>query len=123
MPITDPSSITTSGPFVLSDDAAWETPEPGVTRQVLGYDAHLMLVRARFEPGAVGALHHHPHRQATYVSGGSFEVTVGGKTQTLREGDSFFVAPDLEHGVVAGSEPSELIDAFAPVRESFAPAR
>ena len=72
-------SIGTSGPFVAGADAAWEAPEPGVTRQVLGYDAEVMLVRVRFEAGAVGAAHHHPHRQVTYVAEGAFEVTIDGE--------------------------------------------
>ena len=115
---TPPPSIGASGPFVRSDDVPWEAPEPGVTRQVLGYDAHAMLVRVRFEAGAVGAPHHHPHRQATYVAKGSFDVTIDGETQTLVEGDCFYVTPDLVHGVVAREE-AELIDVFAPARETF----
>ena len=118
---TDPSgreTIGTSGSFVVGEDTAWASPEPGVERQVLGYDRDLMLVRVAFEEGAVGAAHSHPHRQATYVARGAFEVTIDGQTRTLRAGDSFFVAPGLVHGVVALEE-GELIDAFCPGRSTF----
>jgi quercetin dioxygenase-like cupin family protein len=77
-----------------------------------------MLVRVRFESGAVGTVHHHPHRQATYVAHGSFEVTVGESRATLHEGDTFFAAADVPHGVKALEE-GMLIDCFTPARADF----
>ena len=110
--------IKGSGPFVKSDDVEWEAPDPGVTRQILGYDGELMLVRVVFEKGAVGTPHAHPHRQVSYIESGAFRVTIDGETETLRRGDSFFVEPDLLHGAVA-LEAGELLDVFAPARETF----
>lgn len=112
------STLQGSGPFVKTADLEWEAPDPGITRQVLGYDGELMLVRVVFEKGAVGTPHAHPHRQVTYVESGAFEVTIDGETETLRRGDSFFVEPDLLHGAVA-LEAGELLDVFAPARETF----
>ena len=77
-----------------------------------------MLVRVRFDAGAVGAIHQHPHRQATYVAEGSFEVNVGDARATLREGDTFFAAADVPHGVKA-LEKGMLIDCFTPARADF----
>ena len=102
----------------VSGKGNWETVGPGVTRKILGFDDALMLVCAKFESGAVGALHHHPHRQVTYVASGRFEVEIDGARKTLETGDSFFVAPDLVHGAVA-LEPGVLIDVFTPARQDF----
>jgi quercetin dioxygenase-like cupin family protein len=77
-----------------------------------------MLVRVAFEPGGVGALHHHPHRQATYVAAGSFEVTVGDSNKTLRAGDTFFAGADVPHAVKALEE-GILIDCFTPAPADF----
>jgi quercetin dioxygenase-like cupin family protein len=107
-----------SGSFVRARDVPWEMVGDGVRRQVLGYGPDLMMVRVEFQTGAVGALHHHPHRQVTYVAAGSFEATVDGRTQRLGAGDCFFVAADRVHGVVA-LEPGTLIDVFTPAREDF----
>jgi quercetin dioxygenase-like cupin family protein len=107
-----------SAPFIMSGDTPWETTGPGVRRQVLGHGSDLMLVRVDFEDGAVGALHHHPHRQVTWVAAGAFDVSVGGETRLLRTGDCFFVSADIEHGVVA-REAGTLIDVFTPAREDF----
>ena len=51
----------------------------------------LMMVEFAFEKGGVGALHSHPHVQASYVAEGAFEVTIDGKTETLGAGGSFIV--------------------------------
>jgi hypothetical protein len=59
----------------------------GVTRQILGYDTALMLVRVGFRQGAKGYPHHHPHRQVTYVEKGSFDVTIDGQKTVLKAGE------------------------------------
>lgn len=114
------TSIEGSGPFTKTADVEWEAPDTGITRQVLGYDGELMLVRVVFEAGAIGTPHAHAHRQVSYVCEGAFEVTIDGETQTLHAGDSFFVAPDLVHGAVC-LEAGELLDVFSPARETFVP--
>ena len=114
------TTIQGSGPFIKTADVEWEAPDTGITRQVLGYDGALMLVRVVFETGAIGTEHSHPHRQVSYVCKGAFEVTIDGETTTIREGDSFFVEPDLLHSAVC-LEAGELLDVFAPARETFVP--
>jgi len=91
-----------SDTFVRSTEKTWDAAsDAGVRRQVLGHGPDLMLVRVEFETGAVAALHHHPHRQVSYVSSGRFEVTVDDERTELGPGDCFFVTADRVHGVVA----------------------
>lgn len=104
--------------FQSSGEIPWESVDNGVERKILGYDDQLMMVCVRFEKGAVGILHHHVHRQISYVQSGLFEVTIDGAKKILEEGDCFFVAPDLVHGVVA-LERGSLVDIFAPARMDF----
>jgi quercetin dioxygenase-like cupin family protein len=111
--------VTKKGtPFINAADITWETVGEGVQRKMLGYDDQLMMVSVRFEKGAIGSPHHHKHRQVTYIESGTFEVTIDGNTAILRQGDSFFVAPDLLHSVVALEE-GVLLDIFTPCREDF----
>lgn len=105
-------------PFVVSDLSEWKSVGDGIRRQILAHGPDLMLVKVVFEAGAVGALHHHPHRQATYVAEGTFEATVGDEKRTLRAGDAFFAAGDVPHSVVA-LENGVLIDCFTPGRADF----
>ena len=105
-------------PDVFVNDAAWVNIAPGVQRRVLGHDEALMMVEVKFESGAIGSVHDHPHRQVTYVAHGDFEVVVDGKRQVLKPGDSFFVPSGAKHGVVALTG-GTLVDVFTPAREDF----
>lgn len=104
--------------FQHEADIAWEPTEPGVKRKVMAYGPDLMVVRVAFEQGAVGKAHQHPHRQASYVESGVFDVTIDGRTERLSAGDSFFVLENLVHGVTA-VEAGQLIDSFTPMRTEF----
>ena len=96
----------------------WESVDTGVKRKIMGYDDKIMLVRVHFDKGGIGSVHEHYHSQVSYVASGAFEVTIGGVTQRLEEGDSFYVPPNTLHGAVC-LEAGELIDVFSPLREDF----
>jgi len=104
--------------FIHAGDIEWETVDNGVERKILGHDDQVMMVHIRFEKGAIGSLHHHFHRQISFVESGSFEVTIDGVKTVLKQGDCFFVAPDLVHGVEA-LERGTLVDVFTPARKDF----
>lgn len=104
--------------FIKAESISWEKTDKGVERKILGHDDQIMMVCVRFEKGAIGSLHHHVHRQISYVESGKFEVTIDGKTSVLETGDCFFVASDLVHGVVA-LEKGCLVDVFTPARVDF----
>ena len=108
--------------FAPTLEDGWESTGPGVRRQILAYDSELMMVSVEFVAGAVGPLHHHVHRQATYVVRGRFEVSVGDERRELRAGDSFFAEPNVKHGVTA-LEDGALLDVFTPAREDFLSAQ
>jgi len=90
----------------------------GVQRKVMGYDDKIMTVKVKFETGAVGATHTHPHSQSSYVARGKFELNIGGEVKVLEAGDGYYVAPNVPHGCVC-LEDGILIDGFAPAREDF----
>ncbi|WP_265517373.1 cupin domain-containing protein [Nitratireductor luteus] len=89
-----------------------------VTRRVLSDSPELMVVEFAFAEGGVGALHSHPHVQATYVQSGRFEFTIAGETFEVGPGDSFVVPSGAEHGCRA-LEPGVLVDSFTPRRDDF----
>lgn len=108
--------------FQVSDETPWEQASPGITRQIFGYDDKVMLVKAKFEQDAVGAMHQHHHSQVTYVESGAFEMTIGDDVKLLKTGDGFYVPPNTLHGCVC-KEPGILIDVFSPHREDFLTAK
>lgn len=97
-----------------------QTPaDPGVTRRVLAHGGKMLCAEVHFEKDAVGAMHSHPHEQIGYVAKGSFLYTEeGAEPVTLQAGDSYYVAPNVRHGVVALEE-AVVVDVFTPQREDF----
>lgn len=93
-------------------------PDQGVARQVLSDSPELMVVSFKFDEGAKGALHSHPHVQSTYVKTGKFRFSVAGNSFDVKPGDSFVIPSGAEHGCTC-LEPGELIDTFTPRRDDF----
>jgi quercetin dioxygenase-like cupin family protein len=91
---------------------------PGVVRQVLADSPGLMIVANDFAAGAEGALHHHPHVQATYVESGRFVFTVAGEAFEVATGDCFVVPANADHGCRC-LEAGRLVDSFTPRRDDF----
>ncbi|MCX7876743.1 MAG: cupin domain-containing protein [Melioribacteraceae bacterium] len=104
--------------FIFDENISLENLGNGLKRKILGFDKELMLVKVIFEKGAIGYIHKHIHSQVSYITKGAFEVTIANEKKILREGDSFYIEPNVEHGVFA-LEDSELIDIFSPYREDF----
>lgn len=102
----------------MNDALPWEDLGGGVSRQVMGYNNDLMMVKFKFTKGGIGAPHHHIHSQGALVVSGLFELTINGKSQILKAGDGYFVEPDVVHSALC-LEDGILIDAFNPARKDF----
>lgn len=94
------------------------SPDKGVQRQVLADAPELMVVSFRFEEGAEGALHDHPHVQSTYVESGRFRFHLAGEEFQVGPGDSFVIPSGARHGCVC-LEAGQLVDCFTPRRDDF----
>ena len=103
---------------IKSSQIEVEEVAPGMTRQIMGYDSDIMLVKVNFEKGAIGYEHQHHHQQVSYVISGKFEVNIAGKKEVLEAGDAFVIPSDVLHGAVC-LESGILIDTFSPLREDF----
>jgi len=104
--------------YLFEQEIEWQDLGGGVQRQMMGHDETVMMVKVKFEAGAVGVLHSHPHVQVTYVDSGAFEMTIGDEKKIIRKGDGYYIPPHVVHGCVC-IEPGILIDVFAPHREDF----
>ena len=93
-------------------------PDPGVERQVLSQSPEIMVVSFRFQTGARGTLHSHPHIQSTYVARGRFRFFLGDDSVELAPGDSLVIPSGMRHGCEC-LEAGELIDNFTPRRDDF----
>ena len=110
--------MTNSAAFQFNEEIEWKDLGNGIQRQIFGYDDKVMLVKVKFEDGAVGAIHSHHHSQVTYVENGVFDMTIGEETKRIKKGDGYYVLPHITHGIVC-IEAGVLIDVFSPHREDF----
>ncbi len=104
--------------YILADETPTQDLGGGVSRQILGFNDQLMMVKVLFTKGAVGAMHSHVHTQTTYCAGGVFDFTIGDVTTRIKEGDGVYIPSDAIHGVLC-IEAGALIDTFNPVRKDF----
>lgn len=106
---------------ILADAAAeavFTTPEGG-ERRLLSYGGGMMLVQFSFAAGVTAPIHSHPHEQIGYVVAGELDLLMEGQPTTrLGAGCSYYVAPNVRHGIITHA-PTVLIDCFTPQREEF----
>lgn len=104
--------------FIPDENQTWKIVEDGISRKIMAHDEQLMIVKVSFEAGGIGAIHRHIHTQTTYIESGLFDVTIEGRTRSLKKGDVFFTRSNELHGVKC-LEPGLLIDVFHPYREDL----
>ncbi len=103
---------------ILARASEWEQLGPGLSRQILGWDNQIMMVKVKFDKGAFGSPHAHFHTQTTFCHSGKFEFTIDGEKHVVEAGDGLYIAPNLLHSAVC-LEPGVILDVFSPVREDF----
>ena len=89
----------------------------GVKRKILAYADEMMCVENHFEKGAIGALHHHPHTQITYVVSGQFEFTINGEKKIVNPGDALLKR--FHRARLCLPERGNPLRYFTPMREEF----
>ena len=105
--------------FVRNQDREYKDLGGGTLRKVLAYSDNIMNVELKFEKGAVGAMHKHPHEQIGYVIEGSLVYKEEGcEDAVLNEGDTYIVPPNVMHGIECLTN-VKLLDIFTPMREDF----
>ncbi len=105
--------------YVENKTIPLETAGEGVSRKILAYAPNLMTVELQFKKGAIWAKHSHPHEQIGYlISGSLLYQEEGQEDKVLVTGDTYYVKPNVIHGVVA-LENTKLLDVFTPMREDF----
>ncbi|MCQ2114068.1 MAG: cupin domain-containing protein [Bacteroidaceae bacterium] len=107
-----------SSKFIFEKETEWQNAGVNVVRQIMGYNDDIMLVKVKFETGAIGTPHTHHHTQTTFVASGKFEFTIGDETKIVSAGDGLYMEPDILHGCKC-LEAGVLIDTFAPMRKDF----
>ena len=104
--------------FFKGNEMKWDEMGGGVSRQIMGFNTQIMMVKVKFDKGSLGSSHHHFHSQTTYVVSGKFEFTAGEEKMTITQGDAVYLKPNIPHSALCIEE-GILIDVFSPMREDF----
>ena len=92
-----------------------DEPYPGLRRRAFD-SAGATVTEYRFEPAASFPVHRHPQEQITLIAEGEVEMTIASSVSLLRAGDWSVVAPDVEHGIRAGSGGARILAIVVPRR-------
>jgi len=96
----------------------WHSTAAGITRKIFPPGGQIMSMMIRFDAGAKGPAHAHPHEQLTFVISGKLALTMEGQTHIIEAGEQIFVPGDVEHAVEA-LEKSVAVETFTPLREDL----
>jgi len=113
-----PTTLPAPTPVPMKLGGDWSYAEPGVERRLVALGERMMAMRVRFQTGAAGSRHAHPHEQLTVVLSGRFRFVLGNDTREVKAGESLSIPGNVEHEAVA-LEAGELLDMFCPVREDL----
>jgi quercetin dioxygenase-like cupin family protein len=80
---------------------------------------NLLLNWVHFEPNRELPDHSHPEEQMGTIISGEIELTIGGVTQVLREGDVYVIPPNVRHAGHTFEQRCVALDIFSPPRSDF----
>ena len=109
-----------SGKFVLLKDVEREQLDWGelgwVSRPSITHAKTLTVIEVTLNPGKGHDFHKHPDQEEViYVMSGEIEQWLEQEKQTLKPGESIFIAPDVVHASFnVGSEPAKLHVTLGP---------
>src|SRR5262245_42018925 len=112
-------------PVIAGFDKLASVPEEQITEKIrrrVVSGTQGTMVYWRMKAGAHAAAHKHPHEQFMWIIKGTMDFRIGDDKRTMKPGDVAVITGGVEHEGYF-MEDSEVIDFFAPVRETFSPAR
>ena len=91
-----------------------------IEMKTLVHGEKTLTVEFRVKKGALIPNHSHPHEQTGYLVSGKMEMTIDGETFSVKPGDSWCIAGDIEHSAVF-LEDAVAVEIFSPVRDEYLP--
>ena len=106
--------------ITTNDQAVWHDLIPGIRVSTLVHGEKTLMARFELQERAFLPLHSHAHEQTGYLVSGRMTMTIGGTEHHFGPGDSWCIAPGVEHGAVV-HETALAIEVFSPVRQDYMP--
>lgn len=103
--------------FASLRDLPSTEPAPGVTQRLVQGD-HVSVVIAELQPKTVVDTHKHEEERTGVVTRGSLVMVIAGEQRILNAGDTFRVPAGAAHGARVFEVPAQVIEVWAPPRET-----
>jgi len=102
----------------MKNDNPWIEICPGIKRQTVANGKMMYQMTAHLEAGSKMPAHRHPQEQIVHILKGRMRLIVNGTPHELTEGDSFYLASNVPHGVET-IEDTRVLDTFSPPRDEY----
>src|SRR5205814_10571954 len=102
----------------MKEGNPWIAICPGIKRQTLTSGKTMCQMLATLEPGSKMPAHQHLQVQIVHILSGRIKLIVDGTPHELKTGDSFYLAPNVHHGVETIEE-TRLLDTFTAPRYEY----
>jgi len=106
--------------FYKHNETGYKQLLPGIQMKTLVYGEKTLLTEFRLTQGSRLPMHAHPHEQTGYLISGRMRLIVGSDSFEAAPGDSWTLAPGVEHGAEILAD-SVAVEVFSPVREDYLP--
>lgn len=91
---------------------------PGIQARTFWAEKMLLAI-VDLDAKAIIPSHSHPHEQCGVVLNGQLQFTIAGEVGNLGPGAPYVIPGGVEHSVIVGDEPAQVMDVFSPVREEY----
>ena len=104
-------------PFIELSDVGQREMVPGFRVRFVHTD-RMTCSYWTITAGATLPEHSHPHEQVTNIIRGRFDMTLDGKTRTIKRGSVVIIPSGAKHSGRALTD-CYILDVFVPVREDY----
>lgn len=102
----------------MKNENPWIEICPGIKRQTVTSGKTMYQMLATLEVGSKMPEHQHQQEQIVHVLEGRMKLIVSGTPHEMKAGDSFYLAPQVPHGVET-LEQTRVLDTFSPPRDEY----
>jgi quercetin dioxygenase-like cupin family protein len=102
----------------MKSENPWIEICPGIKRRTVAHGSTMYQMIAHLDAGSRMPEHRHPQEQIVHILEGRMRLIVDGTPHELAQGDSFYLASNVPHGVET-IENTRVLDTFSPPREEY----
>ncbi len=102
----------------MQNENPWIEICPGIQRQTVASGKTMYQMRVRLAARSKMPEHRHPQEQIVHVLEGRMRLIVEGIPHEIADGDSFYLASGVAHGVETIEE-TRVLDTFSPPRDEY----